>query len=118
VEQGIWSNQDINIGHLGWSVEGTCILHCGGSLQTAANEDMVFVNNNLYIWGFLQAWASLYNIPFDFPAGGLAIGHCFLFVGGAWTYDDWSSNPISGGPVTGRRVDIDNYGIRFTPDGT
>jgi hypothetical protein len=57
--QGIWSNQDINIGHLGWSVEGTCILHCGGSLQTAANEDMVFVNNNIYIWGFLQAWAPL-----------------------------------------------------------
>jgi hypothetical protein len=116
--QGIWSNQDINIGHLGWNVEGTCLLHCGGSLQTAQNEDMVFVNNNLYIWGFLQAWASLYNIPFDFPAGGMTIGHCFLFVGGAYTYDYWSSNPISGGPVTGRRVDIDNYGILFTPDGT
>jgi hypothetical protein len=39
-------------------------------------------------------------------------------VGGAWTYDYWSSNPISGGPVTGRRVDIDNYGVLFTPDGT
>jgi hypothetical protein len=60
----------------------------------------------------------LYNIPFDFPAGGLTIGHCFLFVGGAWNYDYWTNNPINGGPVTGRRVDIDGYGILFTPDGT
>jgi hypothetical protein len=79
---------------------------------------MVFVNNNIYIWGFLQAWGSLYNILFDFPAGGLAIGHAFLYVGASWTFDYWSSNPITGGPVTGRRLDIASYGILFTPDGT
>jgi hypothetical protein len=70
------------------------------------------------MWGFLQSWAELYNIPFDFPAGGLAIGHSFLYVGASWTYDYWSSNPISGGPVTGRRLDIDAFGVLFTPDGT
>jgi hypothetical protein len=79
---------------------------------------MVFVNNTLYIWGFLQEWAELYNIPFDFPAGGLTIGHSFLYVGAPWTYAYWSNNPISGGPVTGRRLDIDAFGILFTPDGT
>jgi hypothetical protein len=75
--QGIWSNRTIRIGHLGWSVEGTCILHCGGSFQSATNEDMVFVNDNLYIWGFFQSWADVWGIPFDFPATG--IGHRPLF---------------------------------------
>jgi hypothetical protein len=52
--QGIWNNQTFRMGHLGWNVEGTCLPHCGGSLQTAQNEAMVFVGNTLYIWGFCR----------------------------------------------------------------
>jgi hypothetical protein len=117
--QGIWSNRTIRIGHLGWSVEGTCLPHCGGSFQSAANENMVFVNNSLYIWGFFQSWADVWNIPFDFPATGLAIGHCFIYAAATWTYVSYGNCPITNGNmVTGRRVDIDGFGMLYTVDGT
>jgi hypothetical protein len=50
---------------------------------------------------------------FRFPSWWNDHRSLFFYVGATWSYSYWGNNPISGGPVTGRR-----YGMLFTPDGT
>jgi hypothetical protein len=52
-------------------------LHCGGSLQTAANEDLVIVNNSLYIGDFVSHGRIFVVFPSIFRYW---IGHRPLFL--------------------------------------